>query len=87
MQQNSSSVVKAEFELWYEQFKNCCYTLPLNAIDDLNLCDFKIYESVFILLKIFATLQVSTSTAERTFSTVRANQNLPTKHNGKVTFK
>jgi hypothetical protein len=71
MQQNIFSVAKAEFELWYEKFKNCCYTLPLNAIDGLNLCDLKIYESVFILLKIFATLPISTSTAERWFFTLR----------------
>lgn len=63
MQQISFSVAKAEFELWYEKFKNCGYTLPLNAIDGLNLCDVKIFESVFIPLKIFATLPVSTSTA------------------------
>ncbi|XP_050540290.1 52 kDa repressor of the inhibitor of the protein kinase-like [Daktulosphaira vitifoliae] len=47
MQHISFSVAKAEFELWYEKFKNGCYTLPLNAID------------------------VSTSTAERSFSTLR----------------
>ncbi|KAE9525840.1 hypothetical protein AGLY_014066 [Aphis glycines] len=70
-QQINFSVAKAEFELWYEKFKNCGYTLPLNAIDGLNLCDIKIFESVFILLKIFATLPVSTSTAERSFSTLR----------------
>lgn len=71
MQQISFSVAKAEFELWNEKFKNCGYSLPLNAIDCLNLCDIKIFESVFILLKIFATLPVSTSTAERSFSTLR----------------
>jgi len=35
MQQISFSVAKAEFELWYEKFKNCGYTLPLNAIDGI----------------------------------------------------
>jgi len=70
MQQISFSIAKAEFELWYEKFKNCGYTLSINAIDGLNLCNIKIkiYESVFILLKIFATSSVSTSTAERSFS-------------------
>ena len=58
MQQNSFSVAKAEFELWYEKFINCGYILPLNSIDGLNLCDVKIFESVFILWKIFATFPV-----------------------------
>jgi len=50
------------------KIKNCWYTFPLNAIDGLNLCDIKIFESVFILFKLFATLSVSTSTAKRSFS-------------------
>lgn len=57
--------------MWYEKLKNCGYTLPLNAIDGLNLCDIKIFESVFILLKIFAMLPVSTSMARRSCSTLR----------------
>lgn len=55
------SVAKTEFELRREKCKNCCCTLSLNAIDSLNLCALKIFESAFIFMKIFATLPVSTN--------------------------
>jgi len=54
-------------QIYVAHYINCGYTLPLNAIDGLNLWDVKIFESVFILLKIFATLPVSTSAAEKSF--------------------
>jgi hypothetical protein len=65
----------AELELWYEQFNKNNTTntkiLPKNTIEALNLCNEDIYPITFTLLKIFATLPVSTSTAERSFSTLR----------------
>jgi uncharacterized membrane protein len=65
----------AELELWYEQFNKNNTTntkiLPKNAIDALNLYNEDIYPITFTLLMIFATLPVSTSIAERSFSTLR----------------
>lgn len=68
---NKAPSLTPEFELWYQKFKDSNEPLPRNAIDALNACNKDIYSNIFILLKTFATLPVSTSTAERSFSTLR----------------
>ncbi|KAJ8947216.1 hypothetical protein NQ318_001502 [Aromia moschata] len=66
------SVLVAEFKLWRRR----CLEDPLksrNAIDTYISCDqhIYIYPNIKTLLKIFATLPVSTCSAERSFSTLK----------------
>ncbi|KAG5881267.1 hypothetical protein JTB14_003738 [Gonioctena quinquepunctata] len=51
--------------------QNKSSTKTKNALDALNLCNPDIYPNVFIILVIFATLPISTSSLERSFSTLR----------------
>ncbi|XP_046684428.1 52 kDa repressor of the inhibitor of the protein kinase-like [Homalodisca vitripennis] len=67
---NNESLLKAEFELWHNSFKTHTNT-PRNVIDLLNLCDKDMFPNIHILLKILCTIPVTTSTAERSFSTLR----------------
>lgn len=73
----------SELELWYNKFqcvKPSTSTVqesppPKNAIDALNICDHSFFPNVHVLLKIFSSLPVSTSTSERSFSTLRRIKN------------
>ncbi|CAI6364866.1 unnamed protein product [Macrosiphum euphorbiae] len=69
--ENGVNAAVAEFDLWYQKFQCPNHSLPHNAIDALNLCNDTLFETIFILLKIFSTLPVSTSTTERSFSILR----------------
>ncbi|CAI6343853.1 unnamed protein product [Macrosiphum euphorbiae] len=69
--ENGVNAAVAEFDLWYQKFQCPNHSLPHNAIDALNLCNDTLFETIFTLLKIFSTLPVSTSTTERSFSTLR----------------
>lgn len=71
LEDTSSFALQAEFKLWNEAIKKCIGEMPKNAIDALNRCNEHLYPNVFALLKIFATLPVSTSSAERSFSTLK----------------
>lgn len=74
MDNYSPNVLVTEFELWQEHCKTNEpneISMLKNAIDALNLCDKDISSNVHTRLKIFSTLPVSTSTAERSFSTLR----------------
>jgi hypothetical protein len=55
--------------------------LPKNAMEEIILCNQEIYPNVFKLLQIFATLLISSSSIERTFSNLKKNKDLLTKHN------
>ncbi|KAK4885303.1 hypothetical protein RN001_001574 [Aquatica leii] len=68
---NNALTITPEFELWYHKFKDSSEPLPRNAIDALNVCNKDIFSNIFIFIKIFATLLASTSTVERSFSTLR----------------
>nr|CAI5825293.1 unnamed protein product [Callosobruchus analis] len=73
----SRNVLDAELRLWYQKFMKIDGSsveppaAPKCAIDALNACNAAIYPNIFTLLKIFATIPISTATAERTFSTLR----------------
>nr|CAI5855352.1 unnamed protein product [Callosobruchus analis] len=73
----SRNVLDAELRLWYQKFMKIDGSsveppaTPKCAIDALNACNAAIYPNIFTLLKIFATIPISTATAERTFSTLR----------------
>ena len=52
------------------KFWNCCFQdLPNSAVEALAKCD-ELTPNLRVLLQIFATLPVSTATAERSFSTL-----------------
>lgn len=67
----NDAILEAELRLWYQKFISYEGQVPKNPYDAINMCSADIFPSVFVLLKIFATLPVSTSTAERSFSTLR----------------
>lgn len=79
----STNVLSAEFQLWHEKFhsvesvrlvsesKNNKRTVSNTAIIALNECDKRFFPNVHILLKLLCTLPISTSTPERTFSTLK----------------
>lgn len=65
-----TSILIGEFKLWQRKLNNLS-KIPNNAIDALINCNIEIYPSIFKLLKILSTLPVSTSSNERTFSTMK----------------
>lgn len=65
-------LLEAEFDLWKVYWsKKDEIDRPSCAIEALGECNKDFYPNIFILLKIFATLPVTTCTPERTFSTLR----------------
>ena len=67
---SNKNVLLSEFEMWTEFLKKNLRRSEC-AIDVLNSCDEKMYPNIHTLLKIFVTLPVTVSTAERSFSTLR----------------
>ncbi|XP_030751390.1 52 kDa repressor of the inhibitor of the protein kinase-like [Sitophilus oryzae] len=62
----------AELDLWRQKWKQLiAVDRPKNAIETISECNQCIYPNIYILLKILATLPVSTATPERSFSTLR----------------
>lgn len=59
---------KGEFLVWKQQIKK---SIPKNVIDALNNCSSIIFPSIHRLLVILTTFPVTTSTSERSFSTLR----------------
>lgn len=70
-QDKNEGVLTAELRLWYIKFSNNGSDVQSSAIGLLNDCNKDIYPNIYIALKIFATLPVSTATPERSFSTLR----------------
>jgi len=68
---DTSKLLTAEkFKLWYTFVaKNEMY--PKNPIDALITCDKILFPTIYLLLKILVTLPITTSSAERSFSTLR----------------
>lgn len=68
----SRSVLKGEYERWKAKWIDTPQEdRPSSAIDALNRCPVEAYPKISVLLQIFATLPVTTSSAERTFSELR----------------
>lgn len=64
--------LSGEFALWQDSWKDADESKrPAIAIDALNACDKEFYPNVHRMLKLFATLPVSTATPERSFSALR----------------
>lgn len=67
-----SDLLEAEFQIWKTKwFKISKENRPTSAIEALNECNPHLFPNIFILLKIFASLPVTTCTPERTFSTLK----------------
>jgi hypothetical protein len=66
----SPLVVIAELKLWWTSLQNLS-KIPSNLSELLNNCNENDYPNVFKLLKIVATLPITTATADRSFSTMR----------------
>lgn len=69
---DATDSVSAEFDIW----KVKCSKIPLaerptSAVLSLSLCNRDFFPNLHFLLKVLATLPVSTATAERTFSTLK----------------
>lgn len=72
--ENSASLYKtlrAELELWEAKWQREKYDVSYDSVKLLEFCDIDIYPTIHTLLKIFATLPLSASSAEQTFSTLR----------------
>ena len=66
------AAVVPEVQRWVNTWKKeDSSTVPSSAIEALSACHAKIYPNVYILLTILGTLPVSTTTSERSFSTMR----------------
>lgn len=61
-----------EYQLWTKKWEEISDDLnELNAIKTLEKCDKQFFPLIYNLLKILATLPVSTASAERSFSTLK----------------
>ena len=68
----SDSVMRGEFERWKARWVHVpADELPVTAIGALNQCSVEEYPKIVILLRIFATLPVTTATAERSFGALK----------------
>lgn len=66
----SELVLKSEVKLWKNKWDS--EIAPLyTAVEALKNCDQQFCPNIFILLQIFGTIPVTTSTPERSFSTLR----------------
>lgn len=66
----SDNILRAELHLWYMKISGMNKETK-SPIELLNVCDQNTFPNVFEILKVYATLPVSTSTAERSFSTMK----------------
>jgi len=66
---NNKDILTSELKLWRRKILGLDQK-PKSAIDALIICN-NIYPNIFKLLQILATLPVSTSSAERSFSTMK----------------
>ncbi|XP_060844276.1 52 kDa repressor of the inhibitor of the protein kinase-like [Rhopalosiphum padi] len=69
---NCDEVFKNEFKLLQQKLKSLSeMDKPKNAMDAIYICNEAMYPNIFKLLKILATLPVSSAINERTFSTLK----------------
>lgn len=65
-------MLEAEFEIWKTKWiKTNEKKRPSCAIEALSECNPDLFPNIYVLLKIFSTLPVTTCTPERTFSTLK----------------
>lgn len=68
--QGTQMQLKAELMLWRKRWEDRTLK-PETAVDALRECDANLFPNVATLLQIFGTVPVTTSSAERTFSSLR----------------
>ncbi|XP_025192851.1 52 kDa repressor of the inhibitor of the protein kinase-like [Melanaphis sacchari] len=69
-------VLPTEIQLWKRKWSNKPEKdQPNSAIEAYIKCNFEYFPNISFLLKLLATLPVSTSTPERTFSTMKRLKN------------
>ena len=69
---NGSEACKSEFERWQRKWAKISSDYrPGTLVDALRSCNKISYPNIAILLQIFATIPVITTTAERSFSLLR----------------
>ena len=69
---NGSEACKSEFERWQRKWAKVSPDhRPGTLVDALRSCNKISYPNIAILLQIFATIPVITTTAERSFSSLR----------------
>ncbi|XP_028966392.1 52 kDa repressor of the inhibitor of the protein kinase-like [Galendromus occidentalis] len=79
----SASVLRGEFECWKAKWgRKAGNELPETAIEALSFCPRNEYPKIATLLQIFATFPVTTSTPERTFSSLKLLKNLSSIYDG-----
>lgn len=71
---NSDLEIQAELQLWKAKWANIENPMPKTAIETLVHCDI-FYPNIKILLQIFATITITSATAERSFSSLRRLKN------------
>ncbi|KAL4141698.1 hypothetical protein QTP88_004287 [Uroleucon formosanum] len=70
LENGNHAILMAEYKLWQRCLKNLSEE-PTNALQALSFCNNEIYPNIYKLLQILATLPVSTSSNERTFSNLK----------------
>ncbi|CAI6373212.1 unnamed protein product [Macrosiphum euphorbiae] len=70
LENGNHAILMAEYKLWQRCLKNLKEE-PTNALQALSFCNNEIYPNIYKLLQILATLPVSTSSNERTFSNLK----------------
>jgi len=69
----STVEVEEEFSLW-QQSRSSSTTntsIPASPLEALDVCNKDFFPNIYVLLKIFATLPISTAAAERSFSALK----------------
>src|ERR1044072_6768727 len=81
--------INMKSELWKQKWRELNTDSRSNtAIEALKTCNLILYPNIWKLLQILATLPVSTTPSERTFSTlIKASKKLPQKFNGARSYK
>ena len=69
---SGASACNAEYQRWQRKWEKVpAEECPTTAVDALKACNKAIYPNIAILMQIFATIPVTTATAERSFSSLR----------------
>lgn len=71
LQHTSKDILEAEWNLWALHWKGTDSPKPKNAVETLKLIDKEMFPNLTILLTVLAILPVTTSSVERTFSTLK----------------
>lgn len=72
MQTAHIPALRGEWEMWKKKWEaTAAEEMPRYATDALQKCDGSLFPNVYTLLKLLATLPVTTATAERSFSTLK----------------